>query len=163
VLDRPYVQSLGTWDVVYSWGVLHHTGDMYGAFANTLLTVHDEGRLVIAIYNDQGWKSKAWLGIKRAYNTNGLARAVVLGVFIPYSIAGAFVSDLVRLRSPTARYSSHVRGMSHIYDWVDWLGGLPFESRIEVGDRVVLHREGILACKTDQLWKQPRMQPIRLS
>src|SRR3954471_7639318 len=26
VLDRAYLASLGAWDVVYSWGVLHHTG-----------------------------------------------------------------------------------------------------------------------------------------
>src|SRR5205823_4976755 len=28
VLDPVYLQSLGAFDVVYSWGVLHHTGDM---------------------------------------------------------------------------------------------------------------------------------------
>jgi 2-polyprenyl-3-methyl-5-hydroxy-6-metoxy-1,4-benzoquinol methylase len=27
--DAAYVASLGAWDVVYSWGVLHHTGAMW--------------------------------------------------------------------------------------------------------------------------------------
>jgi 2-polyprenyl-6-hydroxyphenyl methylase/3-demethylubiquinone-9 3-methyltransferase len=33
-LDLPYLRGLGSWDVVYSWGVLHHTGDMYAALSN---------------------------------------------------------------------------------------------------------------------------------
>jgi hypothetical protein len=33
-LDNDYLRSLGTFDVVYSWGVLHHTGDMWTALDN---------------------------------------------------------------------------------------------------------------------------------
>ncbi len=136
VLDAAYMQSLGTWDVVYSWGVLHHTGDMYGAFANTVPAVRDGGRLIIAIYNDQGWKSKAWWRIKRAYNSNTATRLAILGIFLPYSMLGGLVADILHLRNPLARYSAHVRGMSHVHDWVDWLGGFPFEvaSRAAVVD-----------------------------
>jgi hypothetical protein len=59
--------------------------------------------------------------MKRLYNAHALARV------IPYSIASGFAADIMRGRNPLARYRSHVRGMSHIYDWVDWLGGFPFE------------------------------------
>src|SRR5579859_3512404 len=27
ILDENYIRSLGQFDIVYSWGVLHHTGD----------------------------------------------------------------------------------------------------------------------------------------
>jgi 2-polyprenyl-3-methyl-5-hydroxy-6-metoxy-1,4-benzoquinol methylase len=127
VLDEPYMQSLGSWDVVYSWGVLHHTGDMHEALANASGAVNQNGRLIIAIYNDQGWRSRVWWWIKRVYNANWLGRTVVLTTFIPYCIVGALVSDALRLRNPFARYAAHVRGMSHLHDWVDWLGGFPFE------------------------------------
>jgi len=99
VLDRSYMQALGTWDLVYSWGVLHHTGNMRGAFASAAAVVRQKGHLIIAIYNDQGWRSRAWWWIKRIYNVNALGRAIVLATFIPYYVAGA----------------------------LDWLGGFPFE------------------------------------
>src|SRR5205085_5450601 len=54
VLDKPYLTSLGTFDIVYSWGVLHHTGDMWCALRNAIDLVAPSGRLFIALYNDQG-------------------------------------------------------------------------------------------------------------
>jgi len=68
-LDADYVESLGRFDVVYSWGVLHHTGDMWAALANVTRAVGAGGRLFIAIYNDQGARSSIWRAIKRLYNT----------------------------------------------------------------------------------------------
>lgn len=127
VLDAAYLNSLGTWDVVYSWGVLHHTGKMWQALENAAATVRPAGQVVIAIYNDQQWRSRAWWWVKRAYNSGVVGRVAVLAVFVPYSIAGAAVLDILHLRSPLARYSAHERGMSHLHDWIDWLGGFPFE------------------------------------
>src|SRR5262245_50586325 len=34
ILDDPFVASLGTFDIVSSWGVLHHTGDVWKAINN---------------------------------------------------------------------------------------------------------------------------------
>jgi 2-polyprenyl-3-methyl-5-hydroxy-6-metoxy-1,4-benzoquinol methylase len=126
-LDGSYMRALGSWDVVYSWGVLHHTGSMYEAFANAAARVAPGGQLIIAVYNDQGWRSRVWWQVKRLYNTGALGRAAVLGVFIPYAVGGALVADIARRRNPAARYGAHARGMSHLHDWVDWLGGFPFE------------------------------------
>src|SRR5204862_4265084 len=33
-LDSDYLKTLGTFDIVYSWGVLHHTGEMWKALGN---------------------------------------------------------------------------------------------------------------------------------
>ena len=127
VLDEPFVRSLGQWDVVYSWGVLHHTGHMYDAFANVIPAVRENGQLVIAIYNDQGLKSRLWWSIKRAYNRSLVARAAIIAAYIPYSLVGAFALDVLRGRNPIIRYTNQPRGMSFLYDCLDWLGGFPFE------------------------------------
>src|SRR5438876_9016826 len=38
-LDADYIKSVGPFDVVYSWGVLHHTGAMWTALDNAQLPV----------------------------------------------------------------------------------------------------------------------------
>lgn len=58
VLDHAYMRDLGEWDIVYSWGVLHHTGSMWEAMALAADRARPGGRLYIAIYNDRGPVSK---------------------------------------------------------------------------------------------------------
>lgn len=130
ILDRQYVASLGRWDIVYSWGVLHHTGRMWEAISNACDLVADGGLLFIAIYNDQGRKTRWWRKLKRLYSRNALGRAAVVSAFIPYWAVRGVVGDLVRLRNPLRRYHAYrsERGMSIIHDWFDWLGGYPFEA-----------------------------------
>ncbi|HJY29983.1 MAG TPA: methyltransferase domain-containing protein, partial [Pyrinomonadaceae bacterium] len=67
-LDADYLKSLGLFDVVYSWGVLHHTGDMWRALENAQLPVKHGGKLFIAIYNDTGTQTRRWKWIKKTYN-----------------------------------------------------------------------------------------------
>jgi 2-polyprenyl-3-methyl-5-hydroxy-6-metoxy-1,4-benzoquinol methylase len=68
-LDNDYLRSLGTFDVVYSWGVLqHHTGDMWTALDNVAPLVRDGGILFISLYNDQGTASRRWKKTKKLYN-----------------------------------------------------------------------------------------------
>lgn len=128
-LDRASMEALGKWDVVYSWGVLHHTGNMWRALDNASQLVRPGGTFFISIYNDQGRTSRFWTAVKRAYNFGVAGRAAVSAVFIPYWAARWLAADAVRLRNPLRRYReyrSH-RGMSAWYDWHDWLGGYPFE------------------------------------
>ncbi|MBA3765540.1 MAG: class I SAM-dependent methyltransferase [Acidobacteria bacterium] len=129
VLDTDYTKRLGQFDVVYSWGVLHHTGAMWQALVNAALPVAGGGRLFIAIYNDQGIKSQLWRSVKRFYCSGAVGRILVPSIFIPYFIVGASVKDSVRGRNPLTRYSEYKksRGMSIVHDWIDWLGGYPFE------------------------------------
>jgi 2-polyprenyl-6-hydroxyphenyl methylase/3-demethylubiquinone-9 3-methyltransferase len=135
VLDEAYVQRLGPWDVVYSWGVLHHTGDLRRAVDVAARAVAEDGCLCIAIYNDQGLRSRLWRGVKRVYNRGGAARRVILAAFVPFFFCGALGRDVMSGRSPFRRYRAHVRGMSPVHDWIDWLGGYPFEvaSREDIG------------------------------
>lgn len=129
VLDEEYVGSLGKFDVVYSWGVLHHTGDMWKALENAALPVAEGGRLFIAIYNDQGGKSRRWRKVKRFYLSGPLGKSLVSAFFVPYFVFGGLAMDVLRLRNPVARYAEYKRsrGMSVVHDWFDWLGGYPFE------------------------------------
>lgn len=128
-LDAAYLRGLGTFDVVYSWGVLHHTGSMWQAIENTMALVKPGGTLFIAIYRDQGWLSRLWLTIKRLYNASLPTRWLVTAVFCALFFVQGVLSDLLRLRNPVRRYDEYKRsrGMSRAHDWIDWIGGLPFE------------------------------------
>jgi 2-polyprenyl-3-methyl-5-hydroxy-6-metoxy-1,4-benzoquinol methylase len=127
-LDEEYLRGLGQFDIVYSWGVLHCTGDLWGALRLVALPVAPGGRLFIAIYNDQGFISGGWRVVKRTYNAAWLGKTLVTGVFVPFFAARGMALDLRHARDPTARYRHPVkRGMSITIDWRDWLGGYPFE------------------------------------
>ena len=129
VLDADFMQSLGQFDIVYSWGVLHHTGAMWKAIDAARERVAPGGWFFIAIYNDQGLWSRRWAKIKRFYCSGTFGRLVVCATFIPYHIAHDLAADIVWRRNPWKRYSeySRTRGMSPMRDCFDWLGGYPFE------------------------------------
>jgi 2-polyprenyl-3-methyl-5-hydroxy-6-metoxy-1,4-benzoquinol methylase len=129
--DPDYMATLGLFDVVYSWGVLHHTGQMWTALENTCARVAPGGTLFIAIYNDQGRRSNGWRGVKRLYNR--LPRPVRA----PYAVAVMLPTEARMLASATVRgrpwdyvrgwTAGRERGMSRWRDLLDWVGGYPFE------------------------------------
>ena len=128
-LDVAGLTALGQWDVVYSWGVLHHTGAMWTALGNVIEVVKPGGLLAISIYNDQRSRSHFWRRVKRFYNQGTLQRWLVMAVFIPYFVVRSAIVDLLRGQNPVAQYRDYRkrRGMSRAHDWLDWLGGYPFE------------------------------------
>ncbi len=129
-LDSAFLASLGKFDVVYSWGVLHHTGQMWNAINNVLPMVQPHGLLFLALYNDQGVWSKRWHRIKRVYCSGPIGKFATSAVFVPWWTFRSALSDVVRGRAPwhsIATYGKN-RGMSAWHDWHDWLGGYPFEA-----------------------------------
>jgi 2-polyprenyl-6-hydroxyphenyl methylase/3-demethylubiquinone-9 3-methyltransferase len=134
VLDAGFLRSLGEFDIVYSWGVLHHTGRMWEALENATIPVKPGGSLYIAIYNFQRPWTALWGFIKRLYNRSPrlLRPSLVLGVMAVLETR-SLLFWLVQLR-PTQffhrrrEYQNKSRGMNRWRDVVDWVGGYPFEA-----------------------------------
>jgi len=130
VLDSSYLNSLGTFDIVYSWGVLHHTGAMWQALDNVAPLVNPGGVLFIAIYNDQGTWSRRWKAVKKLYNRTprGLRFLILAPAFLK-EYWRPMVKDFLRLRPFhfARNYEGKTRGMTLWRDLVDWVGGYPFE------------------------------------
>jgi SAM-dependent methyltransferase len=127
ILDEATVARLaakgnadGGYDVVHSWGVLHHTGDMRRAIRHAASLVTPGGHFVIAIYN-RHWSSRAWLTIKWVYckSPRWLQRAMIA---LLYPVI--WVAKLVVTRKDPKKKE---RGMDFYYDVVDWVGGYPYE------------------------------------
>jgi 2-polyprenyl-3-methyl-5-hydroxy-6-metoxy-1,4-benzoquinol methylase len=131
-LDVDYLNSLGRFDVVYSWGVLHHTGQMWPALDNARLPLAEEGKLFIAIYNDTGSQSTRWKSIKRTYNNLPKVLRLPFALLV---MAPLETKSLLRSLA-TFRLGAYVRswteplperGMSRWRDVIDWVGGYPYE------------------------------------
>jgi 2-polyprenyl-6-hydroxyphenyl methylase/3-demethylubiquinone-9 3-methyltransferase len=132
VLDTEYLAGLGQFDIVYSWGVLHHTGAMWQAMANIKTMVKTGGLLFIAIYNDCGEVSRSWLERKRRYNAlpQILRPFYAIYVWMPQelrSLAGSMRSGELRTYIRELTSASSGRGMSWLHDVIDWVGGYPYE------------------------------------
>jgi 2-polyprenyl-6-hydroxyphenyl methylase/3-demethylubiquinone-9 3-methyltransferase len=120
-------QEIGTFDVVYSWGVLHHTGAFHDATAAALRCLAPDGVAVIAVYRktllcglwkvEKRWYTGASPGAQR------FARSVY--------IAARGLTMILRGRSPRRyirAYPHNNRGMDFYRDVHDWMGGYPYES-----------------------------------
>jgi 2-polyprenyl-3-methyl-5-hydroxy-6-metoxy-1,4-benzoquinol methylase len=132
VLDRDFVRALGPHDIVYSWGVLHHTGAMWQACDIVTEVVSDDGTLFIALYNDAGAKSTAWTRRKLRYVglPMGLRTLYAWGLILAGE--GRMLGRDLRAGRPDRwlrrwTHDQPARGMSRYRDWIDWIGGFPYE------------------------------------
>jgi 2-polyprenyl-6-hydroxyphenyl methylase/3-demethylubiquinone-9 3-methyltransferase len=122
---------LGKFDVVYAWGVLHHTGDMWRALDNAMLPITPGGRLFVAIYNQQRYWTPVHTFLKRAYvSLPRVLRWPMAGALVAWQVIKGLARDITLLRNPLARYRDYrrSRGMSWWHDCMDWIGGYPFET-----------------------------------
>jgi 2-polyprenyl-3-methyl-5-hydroxy-6-metoxy-1,4-benzoquinol methylase len=130
ILDERYVAQLGSFDIVYSWGVLHHTGDLWRAVEIAAQLVRPGGTLFISIYNDQGFASRQWRRVKRRYNASGrMTRGLLVAGSYVYLHRHGPVNAVLRIRRRSTKRERQVRvrGMSARHDLIDWVGGYPFE------------------------------------
>jgi SAM-dependent methyltransferase len=120
ILDPKTQQELGSADIVYSWGVLHHTGHMWEAIRNTAALVATDGVLSIAIYNKH-ITSPLWNVIKWFYNISpAIVKRAMYYLMIPVIVTAKF---LVTGKNPLNKR----RGMDFFVDIIDWIGGYPYE------------------------------------
>ncbi len=129
-LDSEFLTSLGTYDIVYSWGVLHHTGNMHKAIKNVISLLNPNGKLYIAIYNDNQrileGTSKFWLQMKKVYNNSPwIIKVITQILYASYYILGLLING----KNPVAYITNYqsLRGMNFFTDIKDWLGGYPYE------------------------------------
>ncbi|MBZ5669420.1 MAG: class I SAM-dependent methyltransferase [Acidobacteriia bacterium] len=128
ILDPDFTSGLGSFDIVYAWGTLQHTGKMWEALKRSAALVKPGGYLYIAVYNQvDGWLgSKFWLKFKRAYNAlprPGQLLVDMAAIPIYFAARSLHAKSLV----PDVQNYESSRGMYWRTDLTDWLGGLPYE------------------------------------
>lgn len=129
LIDDEFMSTLPQGNLVYSWGVLHHTGDMWKAFDLACNKIAPGGFAYFAIYNETGRRfsgSRLWRRIKFIYNRSPFI--VRFGMEILYA-ARAIAGDIITGHNPYIFIKNYhkKRGMRWWVDIRDWLGGYPYE------------------------------------
>ena len=139
-LDRDYLRTLGTFDIVYSWGVLHHTGAMHDALDGASTLAGPGGLFAFALYR-RTLLCGLWRLEKRWYAGTSAAaqrrsRAVYVALLrLRFRLAGGDFGSFV------ASYKRQ-RGMDFEHNVHDWMGGYPYESISPPEVETVMQRLG---------------------
>ena len=151
ILDSTTVEELEKlepegYDIVHSWGVLHHTGNMHRAITHCSRLVKPGGTLILAIYA-RHWTSPIWREIKKLYCVAPtVLQRVMIGIFYP-------IIWIAKLMATGVNPSKKERGMSFFFDVVDWVGGYPYEFAsieeiIKIGQALGLECKKAIAANT---------------
>lgn len=122
ILDEGLLNSLGRFDVVYSWGVLHHTGQMWTAIENASQLAAPNGQLWISIYA-KGPNYPDHLRVKQKFNR---ASWLYKKTYVAYYLLARWRAER-RAGHRLKDWFWYERGMNAYHDAVDWFGGLPYE------------------------------------
>ncbi|MGB3221274.1 MAG: class I SAM-dependent methyltransferase [Desulforhopalus sp.] len=149
VLNQTFLNDLGLFDIVYSWGVLHHTGNMWQGLENLSSLVKPGGYLFISIYNDQGWISRVWRMIKKIYNQSPkIIQTLMAAIWYFVVVSVRIFSGIWHRKPPRSWFTGSERGMNLWYDVVDWIGGYPFETSSVKDLQIFLENRNFSLTKT---------------
>ena len=130
ILDSEFMNSIGEFDIVYSWGVLHHTGDLWNALKNSQLPLKSSGVLYVSLYAKEAYQDpppEYWLRIKEKYNNAGfLGKKQIEAKYIYNNLMQSKIRNIYQLIKMLMTYKKN-RGMALWTDIKDWLGGWPME------------------------------------
>ena len=129
VLDAALLSTIPKADVVYAWGSLHHTGNMWQAIRNAAGMVEKNGMFYLSIYNKVAGRkgSEFWLRVKRAYNRSPRSGKRLME-FVHF-VRNGLLRKLASCENPRTLFTQYSagRGMDYWTDVRDWLGGYPYE------------------------------------
>ena len=168
ILDDALVNSMKEkGDIVYSWGVLHHTGSMYEALKNAMTFVNPQGYLIIAIYNKAPY-SGLWVKCKKIYNKSPrflkllYVYATVLLIYLERLLLSVKAAASGEQR-PDCKGNDDYRGMSLFYNIIDWLGGFPYEYASFDEIKNFVENEGFELVKAPVKWPSPSKEEYKSS
>ena len=129
ILDEAFLSKIEPADIVYCWGVLHHTGEVWRGIDNTVKLMKPDGMMYIALYeyNVQiNPTPEFWLEVKQKYVRGGwlTKRKLELWYIWTFMLAKDIHALPKVIRDIRSRKD---RGMEFFANLVDWLGGWPME------------------------------------